>query len=118
MEGDLLFRFAKRSSSYANNIPKEHYLDTPVSAFLSYFPSEKSTVYIMLQYSPRFGLNKIENDVKVNEFNVQGDYAQTGIGFKYQISSKIGLEILYSNFFTSANQGAGNTFNFGIRYIN
>jgi hypothetical protein len=86
-----------------------------MSAFLSYFPSDKSTVYIMLQYSPRFGLNKNE---KVSGFNVQGDFAQTGIGFKYQISSKIGLEVLYSNFFTSANQGAGNTFNFGIRYIN
>jgi hypothetical protein len=115
LEGDLLFRFAKPANSYADNNPKDDILDTPMSAFLSYFPSDKSTVYIMLQYSPRFGLNKNE---KVSGFNVQGDFAQTGIGFKYQISSKIGLEVLYSNFFTSANQGAGNTFNFGIRYIN
>ena len=118
LEGDLLFRFAKPASSYADNNPKDDILDTPISGFLSYFPSEKSTVYFMLQYSPRFGLNKIEGNEKVNGFNVQGDYAQTGIGFKYQISRKIGLEVLYSNFFTSANQGAGNTFNFGIRYIN
>jgi len=54
----------------------------------------------------------------VNSFNVQGDFAQAGIGLKYQITGKIGLEVLYSNFFTSANQGAGNTFNLGIRYIN
>lgn len=118
LEADLLFRFAKPASSYADNNPRENYLDTPLSSFLSYFPSEKSTVYIMLQYSPRFGLNKIEGNEKVNEFNVQGDFAQTGIGFKYQITNKIGLEVLYTNFFTSANQGAGNTFNFGIRYIN
>ncbi len=118
LEGDLLFRLAKPASSYADNNPRENFLDTPVSGFISYFPSEKSTVYFMLQYSPRFGLNKIEGNEKVSDFNIQGDFAQTGIGFKYQISSKIGLEILYSNFFTSANQGAGNTFNFGIRYIN
>lgn len=118
LEGDLLFRFAKPANSYADNNPKEDLLDTPLSAFLSYFPSDKSTVYVMLQYSPRFSLNKVEGNKKINEFNVQGDFAQTGIGFKYQITSKIGLEVLYSNFFTSANQGAGNTFNFGIRYIN
>jgi len=118
LEGDLLFRFAKPASSYSDNLPKEDILDTPMSGFLSYFPSEKSTVYVMLQYSPRFGFNKIENNEKIIKLNVQGDYAQAGIGFKYQVSSKIGLEILYSNFFTSANQGAGNTFNFGIRYIN
>ncbi|MFK7771178.1 MAG: DUF547 domain-containing protein, partial [Saprospiraceae bacterium] len=118
LEADLLFRFAKSAGSYADNNPRENYLDTPVSGFISYFPSEKSTVYFMLQYSPRFGLNKIEGNEKINEFNVQGDFAQTGIGFKYQISNKIGLEVLYTNFFTSANQGAGNTFNFGIRYIN
>jgi len=118
LEADLLFRFAKPASSYADNNPKDDILDTPMSAFLSYFPSEKSTVYVMLQYSPRFGLNKIAGNEIVSEFNVQGDFAQTGIGFKYQISNKIGLEVLYSNFFTSANQGAGNTFNFGIRYIN
>lgn len=118
LEGDLLFRFAKPASSYPGNNPKDDILDTPISGFLSYFPSEKSTVYIMLQYSPRFGFNKIEWNEKVSGFNVQGDYAQGGIGFKYQISRKIGLEVLYSNFFTSANQGAGNTFNLGIRYIN
>ena len=118
LEGDLLFRFAKPANSYADNNPKDDILDTPMSAFLSYFPSDKSTVYIMLQYSPRFGLNKIEGNEKVSGFKVQGDFAQTGIGFKYQFSSKVGLEVLYSNFFTSANQGAGNTFNFGVRYIN
>ncbi len=118
LEGDLLFRFAKPANSYADNNPKDDLLDIPLSGFLSYFPSDKSTVYVMLQYSPRFGFNKIEGNQKVSNFNVQGDYAQTGIGFKYQISRKIGLEVLYSNFFTSANQGAGNTFNFGIRYIN
>jgi hypothetical protein len=118
LEGDLLFRFAKPAGSYADNNPKDDLLDTPISGFLSYFPSEKSTVYVMLQYSPRFSFNKIEGNQKVSEFKVQGDYAQAGIGFKYQISRKIGLEVLYSNFFTSASQGAGNTFNFGIRYIN
>ena len=119
LEGDLLFRFAKPAGSYADNNPKDDILDTPVSSFLSYFPSEKSTIYIMLQYAPRFGLNKIEGNEKVSGFNAQGDYAQAGVGFKYQISSKIGLEVLYTNCFTSSGgQGAGNTFNFGIRYIN
>ena len=114
----MLFRFANPASSYSDNHPKDDILDTPISGFLSYFTSEKSTVYFMLQYSPRFGFNEIEGAEKVNGINVQGDYAQTGIGFKYQISNKVGLGILYANFFTSTNQGAGNIFNLGIRYIN
>lgn len=118
LEGDLLFRFAKSADSYPDNNPRENYLDTPLSGFISYFPSGNTTVYLMLQYSPRFGLNKIEGNQRVNSFNVQGDFAQAGIGLKYQITGKIGLEVLYSNFFTSANQGAGNTFNLGFRYIN
>lgn len=120
LEADLLFRFAKSANAYPNDLPKEDLLDTPLSSFLSYFPSEKSTVYIMLQYSPRFGFNKVDttNGTKSFDFHAIGDFAQTGLGFKYQIVPKIGLEISYTNFFTSSSQGAGSTFNLGIRYIN
>lgn len=118
LEADLLFRFAKSASSYADDSPRENLLDTPLSTFLSYFPSEKSTVYVMLQYSPRFALTSIENNEKASDFKYQGDFAQTGLGFKYQVTNKLGLEVLYTNFFTSSSQGAGSTFNLGIRYIN
>lgn len=117
-EADLLFRFAKPAEKYINNSPKQDLLDTPVSVFLSYFPTNKSTVYTMLQYSPRFGFNKTDTGEKVGDFHSQGDFAQTGIGFKYQVLPKIGLELSYTNFFTSSQQGAGSTFNLGIRYIN
>ena len=118
LEGDLLFRFAKRAEKYANNAPKHNLLSIPVSSFLSYFPTDKSTVYVMLQYSPTFGLSEIDsNGNKSFDLFSQDDFAQAGIGAKYQISSTIGLELSYTNFFTSTNQGAGSTFNLGIRYL-
>ena len=54
----------------------------------------------------------------MGDFHSLGNFAQTGIGFKYQVLPKIGLEFSCTNFFTSSSQGAGSTFNLGVRYIN
>jgi hypothetical protein len=109
-EFDFLFRFAKDASKYANNVEKDHQLSTPVSLFISYFPSTKITTYGMIQYAPTYGSS-------TNSSTLSSDYAQFGLGMKYQATSQLQLELLYSNFFTSMNGGAGQTFNLGIRYI-
>ena len=118
LEADLLFRFAKPAERYANDFPKNNLLSTPISAFLSYFPSEKSTVYGMVQYAPTFVFDEIDDQGnKSFRFFPNSDYVQIGVGGKYQVAPRIGLEVLYTNFIASANAGAGSTFNLGIRYI-
>ena len=42
---------------------------------------------------------------------------QAGIGGKYQVLSQLQLEASYTNFFSGHTQGAGATFNVGLRYI-
>jgi hypothetical protein len=97
-EADLLFRFEKDFEM------KNTQLVTPVSAFVNYFPTIKSTLYAMVQYAPT-----------LTETSTW--YSQAGIGAKYQISRVFNLEVSYTNFFASSNAGAGETFNLGIRYL-
>jgi hypothetical protein len=108
-EFDLLARFTKPASWYVNDLAKGNVLSTPASFFVNYFSSSKSTIYAMVQYAPSF------------EFNggnaIDSDYAQAGVGGKYQLTSRFAVELLYSNFFTAKNAGAGRTYNVGLRYL-
>jgi len=88
---------------FANNS-----LTLPISAFLSYFPSSKTTVFVSGQQSFRIDLG---NDFEQN-------YTQFGVGGKYQLTNKLNLEasvgkIVRGNGF----QGLGQTFNLGIRAL-
>ncbi len=109
-EIDLLFRFEKDFEM------KRTHLQTPVSFFLNYFPASKFTVYLNAQYAPTLMKERLQNKA-LGDFTVTEDYAQAGLGLKYQLTGGLNLELSYSNFFTSMNGGAGNTYNFGIRYI-
>ena len=42
---------------------------------------------------------------------------QGGLGAKYQLTPELNLEVIYTNFFASKGEGAGETFNFGIVFI-
>lgn len=109
-EADLLFRLPKASGQTT-------VLSTPVSVFYSYFLSSKTTAYVMTQVSPDFiHLPEAPIDGSSRSY-YSGYYAQAGIGFKYQLFSKLQLEGLYTNFFASENAGAGQTFNLGFKYI-
>lgn len=109
-EADLLFRFPR----YAN---QSVLLSLPTSIFLSWFPTEKSTVYVMSQYSPEFvHLPNVPADGSAQNY-YNSYYLQSGAGAKYQILPKIQMEFLYTNFIASQNAGAGATWNLGIKYI-
>ncbi len=118
-EVDLLFRFKSKNG----NIPT--HVDIPVSVFVSWFPGRKMTIYFQLQYSPRFQLEKsyqYEGDTQnqvtiVDPFDLVSDFAHTGFGIKYQLTSNLNLEASTTYFFTSKNGGAGSTYNLGIRFI-
>lgn len=105
-EIDLLYRFKTKQTSFR----QEAFFRTPVTVFLSYFPTAKSTVNINAQYSPGWGKSN-------GSFAYLSDFIQVGAGAKYQITPDINLEILYTNFITSSSQGAGQTFNLGLVFI-
>jgi len=108
LEADLLYRFNR------NSLNKNDFFRTPLSGFFSYFPTSKATIYAFSQYSPRF-----ENSVKNNreELDLSQWFLQLGIGAKYQLTPKLGIEVSYADFINSSNDGAGYSVNFGVRYI-
>jgi hypothetical protein len=80
----------------------------PLSAFLSYFPSAKSTLFVNAQQAFRIDLG---NDFEQN-------YTQLGFGGKYQITDVLNLEASYGKIVRGVNfQGLGNTFSFGVRAL-
>ncbi len=85
--------------SFANNT----FLVTP-GVFLSYFPSDKSTVLGFVQHAQRFG-------------DFTQNYTALGFGGKYQLSKVLNLEILYSNFVRGEDTGLGQSFNLGLRAL-
>lgn len=111
-EFDLLFRFKTDSAQIGM-------LDTPVSLFLSYFPTPKITIYAMTQHLHRF-TNNIEpyhNGPNPTDWVIPASYTASGFGFKYQFKRNLNLELLYTNFWRSRNNGLGSTFNLGVKYI-
>ena len=101
-ELDLAYHFGDKEKGYANNS-----LSTPVSAFLSYFPSDAFTVYVNGQHFQLFDLG---NDFSQN-------FTLLGLGTKYQLTNALNLELSYANFIRGNSTGLGQTFNLGLRYL-
>ncbi len=81
-------------------------VSTPVTVIGSYFPTPKSTLYIISGFSPYWQ----------KSFDY---FYQVGSGVKYQISSDFEVELLYTLFrnkFILSNDGTADTFNIGLRY--
>lgn len=108
-ELDVLGRFSLPASFYENNQAKGNLISLPTSFFVNYFSTSKSTIYAMVQYAPTFGLN--------SPITYDWDYFQGGLGAKYQLTEYFQIELLYSSFFMAKNNGAGRTYNVGLRYI-
>jgi len=87
---------------FANNS-----LGLPVSAFVSYFPTSKSTVYLQTQ---QYFLIDLGNDFGQ-------EYTQLGIGGKYQVTRALNIEVSYTNFVRGSDTGFGETLNLGLRFI-
>ncbi|SIQ87162.1 hypothetical protein [Maribacter ulvicola] len=94
--------FGDKEDSFANNS-----LNLSPGLFLSYFPSSKFTILALAQHSQRLDLG--------NDFTQ--DFTALGGGAKYQLTSALNLEILYTNFVRGNNTGLGQTFNLGLRGI-
>ncbi|MDX6746517.1 hypothetical protein SHK09_06920 [Polaribacter sp. PL03] len=72
--------------------------------FMSYFPSQKSTVLGFVQHSQRFG-------------DFTQDFTALGFGGKYQLTDVLNLEVLYNKFVRGNNSGLGQSFNIGLRAL-
>jgi len=94
--------FGGKEESFANNS-----LNLTPGLFLSYFPSSKFTVLALAQHSQRLDLGN----------NFAQDFTAIGGGAKYQLTSALNLELLYTNFVRGSNTGLGQTFNLGLRGI-
>ena len=87
-------------TSFANNT----FLVAP-GVFMSYFPSDKSTVLGFVQHNQRFG-------------DFEQDGTSLGFGGKYQLTNVLNLEVLYSNIVRGNNfQGLGETYSIGLRAL-
>ncbi len=84
---------------FANNS-----LAFPISVFLSYFPTDNASIFINAQH-----------------YTLKGAYNQNftlaGLGYKYQLTNELNIELSSSYFIRGQATGLGETYNFGLRYI-
>ncbi|PKA98874.1 hypothetical protein B0O79_2568 [Flavobacteriaceae bacterium MAR_2009_75] len=119
-EADLGFNFGEKRADadpnsenigerFANNS-----VVVPLSVFLSYFPSAKSTVFINAQQS--FFIGYDNPDANGNYFSQ--NYTALGLGGKYQLTNELNIELSYNNFVRGSSfQGLGQTFSLGLRAL-
>jgi len=119
-EADLGFNFGEKRADadpatenigerFANNS-----LVVPLSVFLSYFPSSKSTIFINGQQSFFIGYDNPD----ANGNNFSQDYTALGFGGKYQLTDALNIELSYNNFVRGSSfQGLGQTFSLGLRAL-
>lgn len=86
----------------------DNFFRLPAKAIISYFPSKRITLYALTELMTQLGQANF----------VDSYYFQFGPGIKYQlVSGKLEIEGLYTNFIAGKSQGAGSTFNLGLRII-
>ena len=113
-EADFGFNFGEKSEDadpQTSNIPERfanNSMFLPISAFLSYFPSDKSTVFVNAQQAYLIDLGN----------NFSQNYTQLGFGTKYQLTKVLNVEASFNKIVTGANfQGLGQTFSLGLRTL-
>jgi hypothetical protein len=82
-------------------------LELVPGAFLSYFPSSKSTLLVFAQQQVLIDLGS----------KFSQNYTAVGFGGKYQLSQVLNVELLYSKFVRGNDSGLGQSFNLGLRAI-
>lgn len=107
LEVDLWYRIGYKNENATA-------LDVPITAIYSYFPTGKSTIYGIVSHTTR-------NQYNPNNYNdgitSAANFTSAGLGVKYQFSPSLNVELLYTNFLRGQNNGLGNTFSLGLRYV-
>jgi len=90
-------------------------LSTPFTFIYSYFPTEKSTIYALGNFAPRWGYSVTEGGG--NHDAGWSPYGQIGAGYKYFVTDALQVELLYTKFYSNIEEQTAQTFNIGLRYI-
>lgn len=112
-EVDLGFNFGeKQADADANSNVSERFannsLFVPLSAFLSYFPSSKTTVFVNAKQAFLIDLGN----------NFDQNSTSLGFGSKYQLTKVLNVEASFDKFIRGNNfQGLGQTFSLGLRAL-
>lgn len=112
-EADFGFNFGeKKLEASADENAGERFANNslfmPLAAFLSYFPSSKTTVFANAKQAFLIDLG---NDFSQNSTSL-------GFGGKYQLTNVLNIEASYDKFVRGHSfQGLGNTFSIGLRAL-
>lgn len=119
-EADLGFNFGesrKDADPLTENIGERfanNSIFLPVSAFLSYFPSSKSTVFVNAQQAFLIGYDNPD----AVDANFSQNSTSVGFGAKYQLTDILNVEGSFGKIVRGSNfQGLGQTFSIGLRAI-
>lgn len=88
-------------------------LSTPVNIIMSYFMDDKSTLYGLINSTPRWA-NTVSEDLELSRRS--DPFSQYGIGYKYFFTDKLQMEVLYTFFNGTITERKARTFNIGFRY--
>ena len=90
-----------------------------MNLIFSYFPTPKTTVYVLGQHVNRYRLDlaPVPPSEDTDAITSSANYSTYGAGGKYQLTDKLQVEALYTNFWRGINSGLGETYNLGLKYI-
>lgn len=87
----------------------------PLTFIVNYFPENRSNLYLLMSSSPRWGTSIFVNLDEVNRQVRYIPFSQFGIGYKYQLTPGVQLEVLYTRFTDTVPNRKADTYNFGVR---
>lgn len=103
LEGGFFFRYDSAKEN------KNHEYIYPVKGILNYYATSRLTLYGLTELTP----SALYQDASL--FSTL--YTQVGAGIKFQVTPHFEIETLATVFPFGYNKGAGQTYNFGFRYI-
>lgn len=119
-EADLGFNFGetRQDADPASENVSERFANNsifiPVSAFISYFPSSKSTIFANAQQAFLIGYDNPDS----GDSNFSQNSTSVGFGAKYQLTPVLNVETSFGKIIRGSNfQGLGQTFSLGLRAI-
>lgn len=117
----LFFRGSLWASFPRDSFRDRAFVETPISVFLNHFVTPRWTVYAQSEAWLKHTRDRLQADMSnPNVFQpFSSFFLQLGLGTKYQIvPGLLEAEVLYTNFWLgSPGEGAGQTFNVGVRVI-
>lgn len=103
IEGGFFFRYD------SSNENRNHEYIYPFKGIVNYLATDRLTIYGLTELTP----SSFYQDAAL--FSTL--YTQVGAGLKYQVTPRFEIETLATVFPFGYNKGAGQTYNFGFRYV-